>query len=68
MHEMARAMHVITDTDNIAALSKALGRYNRLELDRAHSKLDEAIEVTHFMLAPNSIPCVLLQESISGWK
>ena len=45
MHEMARAMHVITDTDNIAALSKALGRYNRLELDRAHSKLDEAIEV-----------------------
>jgi hypothetical protein len=45
MHEMARAMHVITDTDNIAALSKALGRYNRLELDRAQSKLDEAIEV-----------------------
>jgi len=46
MHEMARAMHVITDTDNIAALSKALGRYNRLELDRAHSKLDAEIEVT----------------------
>ena len=45
MHEIARAMHVITDTDNISALSKALGRYNRLELDRAHSKLDEAIEV-----------------------
>jgi hypothetical protein len=45
MHEMARAMHVITDTDNIAALSKALGRYNRLELDRAHSKLHAEIDV-----------------------
>jgi hypothetical protein len=45
MHEMARAMHVITDTDNIVALSKALDRYNRFELDRAQSKLDEAIEV-----------------------
>ncbi len=50
MHEMARAMHVITDTDNIAALSKALGRYNRLELDRAHSKLDAEIEVTNIYI------------------
>ena len=47
MHEMARAMHVISDSDNTAALSKALGRYSRLELDREHSKLDEEIEVNH---------------------
>ncbi len=45
MHEMARAMHVISDSDNTAALSKALGRYSRLDLDREHSKLDEEIEV-----------------------
>ena len=45
MHEMARAMHVISDSDNTAALSKALGRYSRLELDREHSKLNEEIEV-----------------------
>jgi hypothetical protein len=35
MHEMARAMHVISDSDtNTAALSEALGRYSRLDLDR----------------------------------
>ncbi len=45
MHEMARAMHVISDSDNTAALSKVLGRYSRLELDREHSKLNEDIEV-----------------------
>ena len=27
MHEMARAMHVISDSDNTAALSKAFGQY-----------------------------------------
>jgi hypothetical protein len=45
MHEMARAMHVISDSDNTAALSKALGRYSRLELDIEHSKLNEEIKV-----------------------
>jgi len=45
MHEMARALHVISDSDNISALSKALGRYSRLELDRANSKLEEDLEV-----------------------
>ncbi len=30
--EMARAMHVISDSDNTATLSKALGRYSKLEL------------------------------------
>jgi hypothetical protein len=76
MHEMARAMHVITDTDNIAALSKALGRYTRLELDRAHSKLDAEIEVTNcyaqgstcWHCHPLLFHSALLQESISGWK
>jgi hypothetical protein len=43
MHEMGRAMHVIGDSDNTAALSKALGMYSRLELDREHSKLNEEI-------------------------
>jgi hypothetical protein len=50
MHEMARAMHVISDSDNTAALSKALGRYSRLDLDREHSKLDEEIEVKPYIL------------------
>jgi hypothetical protein len=50
MHEMARVMHVISDSDNTAALSKALGRYSRLDLDREHSKLDEEIEVNHNIL------------------
>jgi hypothetical protein len=46
MHEMARALHVISDSDNISALSKALGRYcSRLELDRANSKLEEDLKV-----------------------
>ena len=48
MHEMARVLHVISDSDNISALSKALGRYSRLELDRANSKLDEDLEVILF--------------------
>ena len=25
-------------------------------------------QVTHLILAPHSVPCVTLQESISGWK
>ena len=56
MHEMARAMHVISDSDNTAALSKALGRYSRLDLDREHSKLDEEIEVKPYMIYLPSFP------------
>ena len=56
MHEMARAMHVISDSDNTAALSKALGRYSRLDLDREHSKLDEEIEVKPYMIELPSFP------------
>ena len=69
MHEMARAMHVISDSDNTAALSKALGRYSRLDLDREHSKLDEEIEVNHnispllsFLTLP--LPSSSLQHSL----
>jgi hypothetical protein len=36
MHEMAHAMHVISNSDNTAALSKALGRYSRLKLYFVH--------------------------------
>ena len=69
MHEMARAMHVISDSDNTSALSKALGRYSRLDLDREHSKLDEEIEVNHnispllsFLTLP--LPSSSLQHSL----
>ena len=69
MHEMARATHVISDSDNTAALSKALGRYSRLDLDREHSKLDEEIEVNHnispllsFLTLP--LPSSSLQHSL----
>ncbi len=60
MHEMARVMHVISDSDNTAALSKALGRYSRLDLDREHSKLDEEIEVNHNILPLLSFPTLPL--------
>ncbi len=63
MHEMARAMHVITDSDNTAALSKALGRYSRLDVDREHSKLDEEIEVNHNILPLLSFPTLPLPSS-----
>jgi hypothetical protein len=48
-------MHVISDSDNTAALSKALGRYSRLGLDREHSKLDEEIEVNPNILTINLV-------------
>ncbi len=56
MHEMARSMHVISDSDNTAALSKALGRYSRLDLDLEHSKLDEEIEVKPYIIYLPSFP------------
>jgi hypothetical protein len=48
-------MHVIIDSDNTTALSKVLGRYSRLDFDREHSKLNEEIEVTPYMLPKLSL-------------
>jgi hypothetical protein len=44
MHEYARVMHIMSSSDNMAAISRALGRYNRLELDESKSKLHEDLQ------------------------
>jgi hypothetical protein len=44
MHEYARVMHIMSSSDNMAAISRALGRYNRLELDESRSKLHEDLQ------------------------
>ncbi len=46
MHEHARVMHIMSSSDNTAAISRALGRYNRLELDESRSKLHEDLQFT----------------------
>lgn len=46
MHEYARVMHIMSSSDNMAAISRALGRYNRLELDESKSKLHEDLQFT----------------------
>jgi hypothetical protein len=44
MHEYARVVHVMSSFDNMAAISRALGRYNHLELDESKSKLHEDLQ------------------------
>jgi hypothetical protein len=46
MHEYARTMHVMSSSDNLSAISKAFGRYTRLELDESKSKLHEDLETS----------------------
>ena len=46
MHDYARVMHVMSCSDNLAAITKAFGRYTRLELDEAKSKLREDLELS----------------------
>jgi hypothetical protein len=46
MHEYARTMHVMSSSDNLAAISKAFGRYTRLELDENQSKLHEDLQTS----------------------
>ncbi len=46
MHEYARTMHVMSSSDNLSAISKAFGRYTRLELDESKSKLYEDLETS----------------------
>ncbi len=45
MHCYARVMHVMSCSNNLAAVTKAFGRYTRYELDEAKSKLSEDLEV-----------------------
>ena len=44
MHDYARVMHVMSCSDNLAAITKAFGRYTRLE--QAKSKLREDLELS----------------------
>ncbi len=47
MHEYARTMHVMSSSDNLAAISKAFGRYYTwLELNESKSKLHEDLETS----------------------
>ena len=46
MHDYARVMHVMSCSDNLAAITKAFRRYTRLELDEAKSKLREDLELS----------------------
>jgi hypothetical protein len=46
MHDYARVMHAMSCSDNLAAITKAFGRYTRLELDEA--KLREDLEISVF--------------------
>ncbi len=45
MHCYARVMHVMSCSNNLAAVTRAFGRYTRYELDEAKSKLSEDLEV-----------------------
>jgi hypothetical protein len=46
MHDYARVMHVMSCSDNLAAITKAFERYTRLELDKSKSKLREDLELS----------------------
>ncbi len=46
MHDYARTMHIMSCSDNLTAVTKAFGRYTRMELDEARSKLSADLEVT----------------------
>lgn len=46
MHDYARVMHIMSCSDNLAAVTKAFGRYTRLELDEARSRLSADLEVS----------------------
>ena len=46
MHDYARTMHIMSCSDNLAAVTKAFGKYTRMELDEARSKLSADLEVT----------------------